>query len=148
MITCQQERIADIRHEVEPILVAHYDEIAHYKDIPLDPDWDWYCASPILRCFTVRIDGALVGYDVYGIGRNKHYRSSVQAVQDIIFVLPQHRGLAGVRLLRFGRAALKAEGVQVAYRHQKRGHAMLGAVLERMGSELVDYIWAERLDRE
>lgn len=147
-ITVQRELIADILEEAKPLLELHWREIAHYQDIPLDPDWEFYRSSPFLRCYTVRSHRQLVGYAVFGVGRNKHYMGSLQAVQDIVYVHPVHRGVAGFRLLRFCDAQLKAEGVQVVYHHVKPAHPVLGLLLDRMGYQDADIVKAKRLDKE
>lgn len=148
MITVQLEKAAEIVDEIKPLLDMHWREIAHFQDIPLQPDYDWYCTCPALRPFTVRKDGALIGYAVFGVGRNKHYQSSVQAVQDILFVDPRDRGGVGRLLIRASDAQLKSEGVQVVYHHQKLSHPALGELLRGEGYEPVEVIWAKRLDKE
>lgn len=149
MITVQREQIADIRAELEPLLVAHWREIAHYQDILLEPDWAFYCSSPFLRCFTVRMEGVLVGYLITGVAKNKHYMSSLQAMQDILFVHPDHRGSdLGRTLLRYHLQQMTQEKVQVDYQHVKRSHPALGLLLESAGYEPVEIIYAKRLDKE
>lgn len=158
-VTFQREPITGLWPEVAPLLHAHWREIAHYQDIPLEPDTDYYEGldrAGVLRCFTVRLAGGtlvapepgmLVGYAAFFVKRNGHYRSSLQAFQDVVFLLPEFRKtLVGSRLLRFCDAELKAEGVQVVYHHSKAAHD-IGRVLERQGYELVDLIYAKRLDR-
>jgi hypothetical protein len=81
-----------------PTSRTHWREITHYADIPLDPDIDTYNTMEVigaLRCFTAREQGRLVGYAVFFIRHNLHYRSSLQAMQDVLFVLPEHRGRVG-----------------------------------------------------
>lgn len=148
MITVQRELIADMLEEAKPLTQAHWREIAHYPDIELQPDWEFYRTSPALRCYTAREDGALIGYAVFGVGRNKHYMGSLQAVQDIAFVHPEHRGTAGVRMLRFAEQELRREGCQVVYHHTKKSHPLMALLLQRMGYEEVDVIYAKRLDKE
>lgn len=148
MSTVQRELISDVLDAAKPLLEAHWREIAHYQDIPLDPDWDFYRTSPVLRCFTVRAAGQMAGYAVYGVGRNKHYMGSLQAVQDLIYVNPADRGGTGRQLLRTSEQELKAEGVQVVYQHQKLAHPALGELLRSEGYEAVEVIWAKRLDKE
>lgn len=148
MRAIQMERIADCLPDLRPLLQAHWREVAHYQDIPLNPDFDFYRTSPNLRCVTVRDDGELTGYAIFGVGRNKHYMDSLQSVQDVFFVHPQHRGFAGKRLIRASDAMLRAEGVQVSYHHVKEAHPVLGALLRSEGYEPVETIWAKRLDKE
>lgn len=147
--TVQREPLTDaLWDEAMPLLEAHWREIAHFPDIPLDPDRAVYAAceaAGILRCFTVRSDGALAGYALFTVRRNPHYRSSMQASQDVIYIAPTARGGAGYRFIRWCDEQLAAEGIQVVYHHIKAAHNF-GPMLERMGYELVDLIYAKRLD--
>jgi hypothetical protein len=80
--------------EITPLLQAHWEEIAHYKDIELAPNVEAYAkleAAGILHCYTARVAGALVGYFVTTVVPSLHYRGSLQAHQDVLFVLPEHR---------------------------------------------------------
>lgn len=139
----------DLLDEMAPLLRGHFLEIAHYPDIPLDPDFAGYEAaakSGGLRIFTARDGVRLVGYAVFFVRHNPHYKGSLQAVQDILYVDPSFRmGMTGYRFIRWCDGQLKAEGVQAVYHHVKEAHNF-GAMLERMGYELVDLVYARRLD--
>lgn len=149
-VTFQRERLTDIRAEIEPLLELHWREIAHYQDIPLDPDWMLYEHSEdsgILRTYTARHDGLLAGYGVFFLRHAPHYRNSIQAVQDVLFLVPEMRKTtSGNALIAYADEQLAAEGAQVVYHHQKAQHPALGMVLKRRGYEIVDIIWAKRLD--
>ena len=141
--------------EAEPLLALHYREIAHYQDIPLDVNEEAYRTLEtldMLRVFTVRLAAdaetfPLIGYAVFVVNRNPHYKGSLQAVQDIIYVDPEFRkGRVGLNLLRFCEDELRAEGVQVILHHVKEKHPTLGFVLAKMGYEHIDSIYARRLD--
>ena len=146
----QAERASDIWEEIQGLLQAHYEEIAHYQDIPLDPDQEAYMAAEAqgqLRVYTVRDTTKLVGYGVFFVKRNIHYRSSIQAVQDILFLSPEYRkGRVGVRLIQHAEKALAAEGVQAVYHHVKRTN-QVGRLLARLGYELIDEVYGKRLDQ-
>lgn len=135
--------------EMWPIFEAHYDEIAHHKDIPLEPDTLYYDTmekTGHLRVFCVRKEGKLVGYEVVTVGMNPHYSNSKQAKQDILFLNKDLRGgTNGFRFIKWCDEQLKNEGVQVVYHHVKKAHNF-GPVLQRMGYELVDLIYGRRLD--
>lgn len=94
-----------------------------------------------LRLFTVRVAEKPVGYAAYLVGRNPHYRSSLQAVQDSFFVRPEHAPLRG-DLLRFAHQRLRDEGVQTVYQKQLD----MRPLLERLGYEPVDTIWSKGFD--
>ena len=145
MTTYQRETVAQVLDEIKPLLMKHWEEIAHFKAVPLDPDYDAYLraeAQGKLRVFTARKDGTLVGYSVFFMG-NLHYRSARIATQDILFLLPECRGFTGYRLIRFSDSELKAEGVEVTYHHVKVAHDF-GPLLAHMGYAPVDIIYARR----
>ena len=147
-MTFQREELKDCINEARPLLLEHWKEIAHYPDIQLEPDEERYFASEaagVLRVYTARDDGAIVGYAVFFVNTNAHYKSSLQAMQDIIFIDPKHRGSGG-RFILWCDEQLKAEGVQVVFQHLKSRHNF-GKMLERFGYELMDLIYAKRLDR-
>ncbi len=145
----QREKVTmALCEELAPLLYTHYKEIAHYQDIPLKPAFDQYIASDeagILRVFTNRDDkGLLIGYAIYFVRHNIHYSTSLQAVQDVLFIHPERRG-SGMRFIKWCDEELKREGVQATYHHVKTKHNF-GPMLERMGYRLVDLVYARRLD--
>lgn len=151
-LTIARETFDDAYIDAEPLLAKHWREIAHFQDIPLEPDVTRYQQAEIydlLRIYTARIGGKLVGYAVFFIGPNAHYKSSKQAVQDVVYVDPAHRNSTiGLRLLKHCEGALRAEGVQAVYHHVKASHPALGTILGRMGYVPVDVIYTKRLDVE
>lgn len=140
------ETAAEVMDEIKPLLQKHWEEIAHYKDIPLDPDYDQYFkieSVDALRIFTARDnDGVLVGYAIFFLRKNIHYKSSLQAVQDVLFIDPLRRGF-GARFILWCDQQLKLMGVEVVYHHVKEAHNF-GPMLERFGYEKVDLIYARR----
>lgn len=145
----QREFVFDLWDEMMPLLREHYQEVAHFKDIPLDPDVDRYNLterSGNLRIFTARSKGELIGYAVFMVLPALHYKTSLQAYEDVIFLSPEHRnGHTGLKLLRFAHERLATEGVEVIYHHVKKAHPKLGAILQAMGFEHVDQIYGKRI---
>lgn len=157
--------------EITPLLVAHWREIATFQDIELSPAVDVYEASEdagILRIFTVRNGGlrrndgghnsscqcsncaaiaaqSLVGYAIYFVRPAPHYRHSLQAVQDVLFLHPSVRGGTGYKFIAWCDEQLAAEGVQVVAQHVKLSHDF-GQLLVRQGYEAVETIYVKRLD--
>lgn len=138
----------DLFGEMAPLLEKHYLEISHYLDIPLDPDWPQYQKLEdvgALRVFTARDEAlTMTGYAVFFVRHNIHYKSSLQALQDVLFIDPTNRGF-GAKFILWCDKELRAEGVQVVYHHVKDAHNF-GALLERFDYQLVDHIYARRLD--
>lgn len=150
-VTFAREALSpDLVTELTPLLVRHYTEIAQFQDIPFDPDWPVYTEmayAGVLRVFTVRADGVLIGYAVFIIRHHPHYRSSLQANQDILFVDPVwRRATLGLQLVDFCDEALRAEGCQIVYQHVKRAHPALGYIAEQAGYHPIETIYAKRLD--
>lgn len=154
MITFHVSKASEHFQEALPLLEAHWQEIAHFKDIPLDPDYEAYKkieAAGFLRCYTARWESGpvshMVGYAVYFLRYHPHYKSSLQASQDILYIDPKYRGGTGARFINWCDDQLRAEHVQVVYHHVKAAHNF-GPLLERFGYELQDLIYGKRLDKE
>lgn len=146
-----RERAQNVWEEMLPLFRLHYKEVAHFTDIPLDPDFEMYFkmeAAGSLRVYTAREDdGKLIGYAVYFIKHNIHYKSSLQALQDVIFVDPNKRGV-GAKLILWCDKQLKDEGVQIVFQHIKVATPHTIALFERLGYEKIDMILGKRLDVE
>lgn len=142
----QKELFKDVYEEAIPLVQKHYDEIAHYKDIPLDPDIEVYKKmedAGIVRVFTARKAEKLIGYAVFIVKYNPHYKASLQAIQDVIFIDPQSRGV-GKKFIQWADEQLFTnDNVQVVYHHVKTAHNF-GTMLERMGYTLIDLIYGRR----
>lgn len=140
----------DLYVEMYPLFEEHYEEIAHFKDIPLKPDVELYLKSQdigLLRVFTARKeDNEMVGYNVFFTKHNGHYKDSLNASQDIIFVRKAQRGF-GLKFIEWCDEQLRNEGVDVVYHHVKAAHNF-GPKLEKQGYVLVDLIYAKKLKAE
>jgi len=147
-----REWIHGLWEEVIPLLREHKQEIAHYPDIELAPDFATYEAlemAGILRVYTARDhDGRLVGYSAHFVRPNLHYSKSKQASQDVLFLLPEYRrGGLGLRLIQYADAQLATEGVEVSMQHVKaRPDLDFSPLLKRLGYEHVDNIYCRRLN--
>lgn len=125
----------------------HYEEIAHFKEIPLNPDVASYLALEAagrLQVFSARGEGnELVGYALFIVNKNLHYSSSLQASQDIIYIRPENRG-CGREFITYCDNQLKELGVEVSYHHVKVAHNF-GPMLEKLGYKAVDIIYGKKL---
>lgn len=127
-LTLHTEKIADVADEILPLLRKHYEEIAWNKEkVPLNPDWGRYAQleeNGMLRIYTSREDGVIVGYAVFCVTRMLHYQDVVQAQNDIFYVTPSRRGyFIGRKLLKeYAEGELRREGVQDIVLHIKLAH--------------------------
>jgi hypothetical protein len=143
----QREPLEPVMWEAKPLLERHWAEVAHFKDIALEPDVELYRKleeSGALRVYTMRKDGELTGYAVFMVKTNLHYRQSLQAQQDILYVDPGER-LAGAFFIMYCDEQLRAEGVQAVYHHVKMA-IDFGPLLARLGYTPIETIWCKRLD--
>ncbi len=130
------------------LLQEHYSEISLYQDIKLEPDYEKYLKMQeqgLLKTYTVRADHKIVGYACFLVSAHLHYKSSLQAIQDIIFIKKGFRG-NGMAFIRWCDEQLKKIGVQVVYHHVKNSHNW-GPALEQQDYELMDLIYSKRLDK-
>lgn len=141
---------AEVWGEARPLLESHWREVAHYDDIELAPDFHAYAtteAAGVLRFFTVRADSVLQGYALFFVRNNPHYCGSLQASADVLYLDPKIRGRSGWSFMRWCDEQLRDEGVQVVYQRTKaRPDLNFAPILERMGYDLVDLVYAKRLD--
>ena len=138
--------------DMVPLLERHHLELSHYKDIPLNPDFESYKRIydlKMMKVFTARVDnslemnGELVGYNIFIVSKSLHYSDYLCAVQDSIYIDKKRRGF-GLSFIKWCDKKLQDVGIQVVYQHMKAQHSF-GLMLERIGYELVDLIYAKRL---
>lgn len=145
----QQETLSTSLEEAKPLLQKHWDEIAHYKDIPLDPDYDAYFkleSAGILKVFTARDENKnMLGYAVFVIQAHPHYKNNIYAKQDVVYIDCDRRGI-GMFFIRWCDERLATMGIHVVTQHVKAAHNF-GPALNRLGYELQDLIYTKRLNK-
>lgn len=126
----------------EDLLVSHWEEVALEQSIiPLEVDWPRYITmekAGTLKVLAMRRGARFVGYNAFFISPSMHYRNTLHAVNDVIYVDPEERrGSAGVRLIREADRLLKGLGVvKVVYHiklHVLADRGTIGKVLQHLG---------------
>ena len=145
-----RERFVDMIDEALPLLKKQADELNANPDLPLAVDRPAYEAADdagVLRIFTARIDGALVGYGCFFVMTNPHYCTSPpQSKQDVFYVENSARGAGiGDKLLKYCLSMLEFEGVNLDYQHVKIAHPALRKLLEANGYTMVEWVLMKRL---
>jgi len=146
----RQEFLAQVKQDIQNLLIMHYDEIALDKDaIKLNPDWEAYQKAEdegLLKGFTARQDGELVGYFVVIASRHIHYKDHIFAANDVIFIHPEHRkGFAAMRLIKFAEKCLKEDGVSILTINTKC-HKPFDVLLDRMMYKHIENVYRKRLN--
>lgn len=137
--------------ELKGILPEHYDELCVTKDFPLAPDYEAYgrlSVNGMLRCITVRADGALIGYAIFVVQPHLHYRTCRTAFEDIYFLKKEYRqGRIGIRLFQYAEQALRRIGVDRIIMHTKI-HLDNSKLFEYLGYKLTDKLYTKILTQE
>jgi len=149
MITYQAEKLETCLEEMKPLLTEHWEEVAWYKDeIEFKPDYDKYYqieALGMLHVVTVRDGGELIGYNLNFINAHLHYSDHKYAVNDIIFLKPEHRHASiAIELMAITEKELRELGVSVMTMHMKVDHPFK-SLMEQVDFARQEYIYSKRI---
>ena len=145
----QQEFFSDCYDEAKELLNMHYEEIALNKDfIKLNPSIEQYEDAErlgILKIFTARDEGKIVGYFAVLVTRSLHYQDHLYATNDVIFLHPDHRkGFTASKLIKFSIECLVQDSVSVLFINTKI-HKPFDLLLQRLGFKHVENVYSKRL---
>lgn len=146
--TFARERIHGLWDESRAITEAHWREIAWFRDeIPLSPDrttFERLEDADMLRVFTARVDGELVGYAVFILSRMLHY-DVIQAFCDVVFLRQDHRkGYVASTLLNFAEGQCVVAGAKIIAYHGKVDQPHFGRFMKSRGFEAMDTVFVRR----
>ena len=134
------------------LLEQHYDELTLHKEhVKLNVDWERYRAlekaGKLLAIFA-KVGGELVGYSVFILGTNMHYRDLKTANNDVLFLAKPYRNgtTLGLRLIRESEKRLLELGVNKVIWHIKKSRDF-GPVLARMGYIEEEVLMGKILER-
>jgi GNAT superfamily N-acetyltransferase len=143
------QKYADVIEDIKPLLGAHHEELALYKDeIPLDPDYGLYQKlneMGLIRAYTVRLGGALIGYAIFSIvARHLHYAHR-WAINDILWIHKDHRHFGiGSELCDVFEEDLRREGPIVIHIETKDHEPALAMLLRARGYDVVGVSLSKR----
>ena len=137
--------------EAMPIFEAHRVELQSYSDMKLNPDWEAYMrmeAWEKLVWLVAREDGIIVGYAVFVLGNNLHYKDYLFAVEDIFYVVNDKRGTRiAYNLIKKSEKILKEMGVHVITHHAKFTNRF-APFIERLGYNKTEIMLSKRINNE
>jgi GNAT superfamily N-acetyltransferase len=147
------ERLHAIAHELPPLIMEHWRELALNKDsIPVDIDWDRYYrldVEGLLHVLTARVpSGQLVGYAFMLLGPHMRYKSTIWGHVDVYWIDPLYRqGWTGIKffktLIKDART-MGAKNLTLATKHHFMGNRVT-KLLQRLGFTPIETIHAMRL---
>jgi len=138
MITFQKEAPEPFTQEAMDLFQKHYEEIAERTDvIVLDPDLKRYnnlYSQNMLEIHTIRDDGKLVGYSLWFVMNHIHYKNSLTANSDVLYISPDYRkGMLGVKFIKWSLEEIKKRNPQRIMFHVKP-FMDYSPILERLGA--------------
>jgi GNAT superfamily N-acetyltransferase len=147
MIEYAKETYDQVIEDIKPLLDEHWEELAAFPDIPLDPNFDFYQVASnrgAIRIYTARKDGELIGYAIYIINlSNPHYMETKWAISDIVLVRKPYRNAkVGTGLYDFIEADLPGF---IIVTNDKIAHPELGALMRARGYDAYTTAWMKRL---
>lgn len=139
-----------LAEEIIALSDKHYSEVVTYEERDPDISIDHYVSIEhrgALRTYTARKNKAIIGYAVYVVSYHPHYRKSLRAIQDAIYIDPNHRvGNIGVSFIQWTESKLAQEGVEYVYQSSAKDHD-IGHLLIRMGYKPIESIYLRRLKK-
>jgi len=141
------ECLANVKEDIKPLLETHWEMVAlNQGKIKLNPNWEEYArldAAGILRIFTARHEGKLVGYCVLVISKSLHYQDHIFANNDVTFVLPEYRtGATGYHLMKYAEDHCRDNGVSLMNVNTKV-HIPFDSLMLGMGFDLIERIYSK-----
>jgi len=133
----KNEQVLNVRPEMLVLLEDNYQELTLHKDkIKLDPMWELYDAMEKRNEFyllTARLEGELVGYSAWFVKPHIHYRDTIVANNDVIFMrADQRQGMLGIRLVKYSEKYMKEIGAHKIVWHVKNS-LDFRPILHRLG---------------
>ena len=146
MITFQTEAPTPFADDAMQLFKDHYDEIAERTDvIELDPDiekYNYLYNQKMLEIHTARDDGKLIGYSIWFVCNHMHYKKSLTASSDVLYISPDYRkGLFGYKFIKWTTEEIKKRKPQSIIFHVKP-FLDYGFLLERLGGNLLEKIYS------
>jgi hypothetical protein len=134
----QCEPVLLVKPEMEPLLEDHYKELTLHRDkIKLAPDWELYDKMEKTGNFyllTARDDetNKLIGYSAWFVKPHIHYKETIVASNDVLFLDKDHRqGMTGVRLIKYSEQEMRRYAHKITW-HVK-GEPDFRPILHRLG---------------
>lgn len=128
MISFQEETFLKAYEDASKLLTSHWEELAVNKDErPLDVDINGYLKAEeanMLKVYTLRDDGNLIGYATFFVRENLHYKTWIVATCDIYYVDPSYRKYGvGFKFFNDIVSELLKMNVRSIYVHDKLSHS-------------------------
>ena len=134
--------------DVFKLLKDHYDEVETIKDFQLNPDYHVYFEADkkkLVKVILCEDDNKLVGYIVFFVGPNLHYKDCLLATEDIYYLKPEYRkGRIGIKMFKFAEEYLKSIGINMI-RYSTKTHLDNSRLFEYLGCSFIEKVFIKRI---
>ena len=114
-----EAKVADVWDEALELIQANHEETGAGDGEEFKPDrarYEQFWEINLIRAFTARWEGGLVGYALFFVTPHLHYPKLLTAQQDVLYVVPKFRGRGALRFIRWMDDELRNEGVKMIIR--------------------------------
>jgi GNAT superfamily N-acetyltransferase len=110
-----RQRIADCWDEAKNLIVANHAETGTFDASDFSPNPEFYLdaeANGRMVLFTMRLEGKLIGYQTFALFpyHPRYLEAKNLALQDVMYVAPEHRGIAVLHFILFVDGELRRDG--------------------------------------
>jgi len=136
--------------EISKMFHNHYEELSVTKQFNLNPDLEVYWEADkrkVLKVITCENNNEIIGYIIYFIGLNLHYKDCLLATEDIYYLKPEYRkGSTGIRMFKFAENYLKSIGVNMI-KYSTKVHLDNSRLFEFLKCEFTEKVFLKKLDK-
>lgn len=147
MYTITEEHPLAVKEELSKLLQDHWQEIARNKELMvLNPDWEKYqrlTDEGTMFSLVLRRKGVPVGYSANILGPHLHYKDLTVAINDVLYITPEYRSVAALRLMAKTKAVAFKRGARAMLWHAKPDTS-LSKLLRRI-ARLQDEVYLQPL---
>jgi len=146
-----QEDWDAIKVEADDLFLEHQQEVGFYNDVQvLSVDHALYDAvnkRGRIRFYSARENGVLVGYAMFILGYSGHYKDSLRATNDCLYIESEHRkGLAGYKFMQWCETQLSADPAKIKFIIWKtKTNHDFGPILKRQGYALEELTYSKHI---
>ena len=148
------EKLEHALHELEPLHAKHWEETERrYLKEDMDPDYSSYIEleqdSQLIMVTCRATDTTLAGHIVFTLAPHTNVQSKLVASEEALYMHPDHRGRAVLRLLDYAEDALWRLGVHYIVMNDKApsGGVSLEPLLGRRGFAPFAVSYIKKLER-
>lgn len=141
-------KVSECFDEVLSLLDNHYQELSVTKHYKLNPCFDLYKANEKngkCRVILCKNDNEIIGYIIFFIDVNLHYKDCLLATEDIYYLKPEYRkGRTGIKMFKFAEEYLKSLGVNMI-KYSTKVHSDNSKLFEYLGFSFTEKVYIKTI---